>query len=310
MANQIECFVLLRGGWKPTVEAFCATLDARYPALAPFTGEAGDPEAGLPYRLLVDGAEVTMTVVNAPYPPEQFYPPIRLTETADVDALVEMQLAYVLLSATAPQMEPAPGEDDPAHEPPTTHVGGDPSVELAEGYAAAVTLVASVVAAASPSLAAFWRASWRLVPCEVLHKAAERVMAGDPPRDLWVSTAEIRGQRAGGGDNLAMTTFGLRRFVGREVELSPAPVAKPAAEALVRELVGKLLDGQAFEDRASVVHPKMNESATLRLADRFLRASQRAAVLVLPSSIHDAETLTPKRGAAKRGGFVNRLFGG
>lgn len=286
MTRRIEAFILLRTGWRPEIAAFAKAIEDRFPEIGPVAGHAAAAESGTPDRLEVDGASVALSVVNAPYPPEQLLAPVRLIDHVDPDALVATQLAYVMLSAEAPEGE----------------------AEIVEAYAALVTLVAATVTAEAPALAAFWSESWRLLAPPEMARAAERVMEGDPPRDVWISFAELRGQRAGGGANRGLMSFGLRAFCGREVEVAPAPMTLAEAEAMARTVVARMLDGPAIADGESLEHEGRVAPATLRLADRYLRPRQPAVVVVVPDAVVAADTLEPKE-QAKRGGFVGRLFG-
>jgi hypothetical protein len=285
MAVRVECFVLLRSGWQPDMAAFAARLAERFPPLGSVEGQAAEAQSGVPHRLVVDGARVDISVVNAPYPVESLAAPVRLVDHVDPRGFARDQLAYVMVGADAPE-----------------------GAELVEAFSALVVLVAAQVARESPSLAVFWSSSWRLMPPSGIETAAGRIMAGEAPRELWISWAELTGERAGGEGNRCLMSFGLRAFVGREVEMAPAPIAHGSAQAMCRRLADRLLDGAEFADREELRDEVLDRPATLRLADRFLRPAQPAVVIVAQSSPIEAETLRPRRVEQPRGLF-GRLLG-
>ncbi|MEL6208992.1 MAG: hypothetical protein AAFR44_02180, partial [Pseudomonadota bacterium] len=98
-----------------------------------------------------------MSIVNAPYPPEALLSPTRLIDHVDPEPLVANQAAYVLLAVEGPDIDPQAFGKAAAE-----------ASEIAQAYAALLTLAASVVAAEAPAMAAFWADSWRLVPPERL----------------------------------------------------------------------------------------------------------------------------------------------
>ncbi|MEL6198454.1 MAG: hypothetical protein AAFT19_11445, partial [Pseudomonadota bacterium] len=254
--TRIECFVLLRLGWRSPVEDLCGKISERFPMLESVTGVAAEPDSGMPDKITIDGATVSLSVVNAPYPPESLLAPVRLIEHVDPEGLASAQLAYVMLSAEAPEG----------------------SAELAEAYSALVTMVASVVASDAPSVACFWSESWRLISPADMINAAERIVDGDFPRDLWISFAEVKGARAGGPGNRGILSFGLRVFTGREVEVAPAPLPLSTVEALARGMAYRLIDEQTPIDFDALQHPGVDGPVVLRVADTFLRPRQPVLV--------------------------------
>lgn len=295
MANRQECFVLLRTGWRPPLAEFAAAMQKRYPELGRIAATDAPPDSGMPGTVLVDGVSVMMTIVNAPYPQEQLFSPVKLLNHVDPESLLASQLAYVLLAVEGPDVD-------------MTRIGkaAADQADTAAAYAALLTLVASVVAAEAPATACFWAESWRLMPPDVMVDAGERVMEGELPLDVWISYAEVKGTRAGGGDNRAMLSFGLRKFCGREVEVAGAPMSLAAMEKLASKLADRMRSGEAPIDHDGYDASGGNRGI-LRLAERFLRPRQPVVVAVPPDSNIDAETLEPK--GTKRGGIAGRLFG-
>lgn len=285
MTVRLEGLVLLERVWRPDPDALAAGLAARYPVLGRIDSVEAGAESGLPHRLTIEGATVSISTVAAPYPNESLVAPVRLVDQLDPRRLAPNQLAYAMVAAEAPE---------------------DP--ELAEAFSALVTLVTAEIARTGPALAAFWSSSWRLVPLGTIEAAADRVMAGEPPRDLWISFAELTGERAGGEGNRCLMSFGLRHFAGREVEMAPAPVERAPAEAMARRLAERMIAGEMPADHEALVDPDLGRAAVLRLADRFLRPAQPAVVVVPEDSPIEAETLRPRRRAEPARGLVGRLF--
>jgi hypothetical protein len=280
----------LKLGWKPELGEVCAAIERRFPEIGRVRASAAKPDSGVADTFLIDGATVSMSIVNAPYPPEQLIPPVRLVEHVDADAVGRAHLCYVMLSAEAPE-----------------------GIEWAQAYSALVTLVASVVAEEAPALAAFWASSWALRTPEGLREAADEIMAGGVPRSFWVSLAEVRSAKVNGIEMRGMMSFGLRPFAGREIELAPAPISLAAARAFSEKLADRMLAGEMPEDWETIAIAGHEKPAVVRLAERFMRPSQPVALIVAHGATVDPETLKPRKGgiAAKGGGgLVSRLFGG
>ncbi|MEM9783341.1 MAG: hypothetical protein AAF899_12815 [Pseudomonadota bacterium] len=295
MANRQECFVLLRMGWRPPLAEFAATMQKRFPELGRIAGTDAPPDSGMPGTLLVDGVSISMTIVNAPYPQEQLFAPVRLLNHIDPESLLANQLAYVLLAVEGPDID-------------VSRIGkaAEAQADTAAAFAALLTLTASAIAGEAPAIACFWADSWRLVQPEMMVEAGERVMEGDLPHDIWVSFAEVKGPRAGGGENRAMMSFGLRKFCGREVEVAGAPMSLAAMERVALQLCDRMRAGDGPIDYDGF-DMGGGGRCVLRLAERFMRPRQPAVVAVPPDSAVDAETLELKN--AKRGGIAGRLFG-
>ncbi|MEM6972368.1 MAG: hypothetical protein AAF577_06140 [Pseudomonadota bacterium] len=302
MANRHECFVLLRTGWRPPMAEIAAAMQQRYPELGRVAGTDAPAESGMPGTLLLDGVTVSVTIVNAPYPLEQMFAPVRLLNHVDPESLVAAQLAYVMLGVEGPDVDQG-----------MIGKGAAEQAEVAAAYAALLTLIAGTICAQAPALGAFWSESWRLMPPDTMTDAAERVMEGELPLDVWISYAEVKGNRAGGPDNRAMLSFGLRRFCGREVEVAGAPMSLAAMEKLARAHADRLRAGNVPMDNDGYDAPGGSGSGggggrgILRMVDRFMRPRQPALVIVPPDSSVDPETLEMK--GAKKSGIAGRLFG-
>ncbi|MEM7497676.1 MAG: hypothetical protein AAF371_06755 [Pseudomonadota bacterium] len=298
MPTRIEAYVLLNGAWSPDAMDFAAALSARFPGIGRVRGKQAEAGSGTPHTVSVDGATVQISVVNAPYPTEQLMPPLRLMEDIDPEPAARAQVAYAMLSSEWPDIE---GEEQ-----------AEAKAEIALAFSALLTLVTAQVMRDAPSLLAFWTESWRLRTAEEMDAAADGVMQGKPPFDLWYSLAEIKGSRAGGDDMRGTMSFGLRPFCGREIEVAPAPVSAAATEALARGMAKRLIEGKRVEDYEALPHPALEEPAVVRLADRFMRPRQPVVLIVPPGAGIDSESLQAKKsgGASRSAGLVSRLFGG
>ncbi|MEM6679159.1 MAG: hypothetical protein AAF675_14940 [Pseudomonadota bacterium] len=295
MTPRLEAYVLLNGPWKPDAGEFATVLEARYPGIGRVRGDAPEEGSGMPTVFTVDGAAVQVSMVGAPYPPEQLEPPMRLLEHVDTEEVARAHVAYMMISTEWT----ASDDPDDAGE----------NAEMAAAYAALLTLVTATVAEEAPALAAFWTESWRFVSIDEIKEAAAAVMRGEPPLSLWYALAEVKGARAGGGDMRGMMSFGLRAFCGREIEVAPAPLSAMAAQGIARDLAERIFAGDLPEDHAALPHDALEAPAVLRHAERFMRPQQPVALIVPPGASIDVETLEPKRsGGGNRGGLVSRFF--
>ena len=93
-----------------------------------------------------------------------------------------------------------------------------------------------------------------------------------------------------------MVTYGMRPFIGRELELAPRPGDPRAAWRSLGGIAGmaldgglRLTDGVRLEDAAGAW------AVTVRERDFWLRRDEPAFVLVADDAIVDAETLQPRR---------------
>ena len=111
---------------------------------------------------------------------------------------------------------------------------------------------------------------------------------------LWVTFAPVvpRGYEPSAATGLV--TYGLRPFIGHELELAPRPGDPKSAYQCLSAIVNLVLDkglelhdGQRLEDSA--------ESFALTVRERryWLRRDESAFVLVADDSVVDNETLQP-----------------
>ena len=289
MSIRLEAFVLLKKAWKPDLGAIMAELDWRYPQAGRTRVRRDGATNEAAGTIYVDGAPVEIALVNAPYPAEQLNPPMRLIDREGAIA-ASGHSAYILVSVTSPSDE----------------------LDWIKVHAALLTLVTTVVAVKSGAVCVFWSESWACITPEQLEEAAGAVMRGEPPVEFWVSFAQARPARVAGEAMSGIASFGLRPFVGRELEIAPIPAMPTGAVGCLRAAARRLLTVEWEPwDRQAVKLNSFAEPLTVRFIDAgFMRRGVPAMVLIAPDASVDAETLGRKPGAAegRRAGVLGRLF--
>ncbi|MCL5778869.1 hypothetical protein M1105_18000 [Limibaculum sp. FT325] len=293
MSIRIDAYVLLRRSWRPDFDAVAAEFEWRYPQIGrPRLRRSQGSETQA--TMVVEGAPVEISVVGAPYPPEQLHPPLRTLghDAEAVERLTAGHAAYVVIS-TFCEAE---------------------GLELACAHAALVTLVASVVAAKAEAMAVMWPDSWACMDPEAFEEAAASVLRGQPPLNLWLAFAHSNPAAVGGAEMTGIASLGLRTFLGRELELAPMPSISGEAIGCMREAARRLLSGEWLpHDFGEIALRSFATPLGVRLAEEgFLRRGVPAIVLVAPDAAVELRTLQRKTAqpaaAAGNGGLFKRIF--
>lgn len=289
MPIRFETYILLKKNWKPDFTALGEEIEWRYPDLGKARSKRSAGAGEGQGSIVLDGAEVKLWLVTDQFPKEQLISPARIIGQQDPEPLTAGHSCYMLASVEA-QAE---------------------GLDWARAYAAVLTLVASVVADKASALSIFWKDSWRTLTVAEFKEAAGAVACGRSPIDTWVSYAAMNPSKIGGPDMVGFETFGLRPFIGREIELAPCAVEVPEANAAVHAAVEAVLGrAHVFEDGDRFDFPSGRRS-TVRLSDGFARMGIPAIVLVPDNAAVSADTLMHKpmaRGAVGGNGFVSRLL--
>ncbi|MEM7056179.1 MAG: hypothetical protein AAF557_01195, partial [Pseudomonadota bacterium] len=169
------------------------------------------------------------------------------------------------------------------------------SMEL---YAAAVHVAATAICSVAPAGAIYWESGELLVHPNDFRAAIGPMMAGQMPIASWIGFRPILGT-AEDAETVGMITCGLRPFLGREIELAPAPTTLERARMCLGSVVQRLMDRRLLlHDGDMVEDVDMALKATVRLRDRWIRRDKAAFVLVTDNSVIDRATLRPDRSRA------------
>ena len=199
MNRQFSAVVLLDSPWEIDIDAIAAAVRARYDSIGQvdaIPGQSPDRTAGL---IRIDGANVVVTMSDSPINEDDLSPRLKVMRHWHPENALGRHCASVTVSCG----------------------GGLEGLEGAEAYAAAVHFVAAALVHIAPSVAVFWPKGYALTDPSAFIEAADTLLTGRIPVGAWVSFAAVvpRGYKA--SDALGMVTYGMRSFIGRELELAP-----------------------------------------------------------------------------------------
>ncbi len=270
--RQFSAILLLEDEWELDVEAVAATAAMRFPTIGQIDARpALAPER--PGAAMIDGAKVTMQMLPGQVPAERLSPPLVPVRGWDPEPAIRNHVGAVEITC-----------------------GGDlPGLEGAEAYAAAVHFVATAALRVAPVSAVLWREGWVLSAPQSFADAAEKILAGRMPLSTWVSFASVVPSGYDPALATGMVTYGMRHFIGRELELAPRPCnARDAYRSIARVAGMALNTGLALEDGQQLADIAGEFTLTVRERTFWLRRDLSAYVLVAPDSVVDTETLKPR----------------
>ena len=272
MSRQFTAIVLLEDEWALDVEAVAATTRMRFPTIGRVDVRSSDgPEPS--GAVTIDGAVVTLHQLPGRVPPERLNPPLKPVRSWDAEPAIRRHVGAIEISCG----------------------GALPGLEGAEAYAAAVHFVATAACQVAPAGAVLWRESCAITEPAVFADCAEKILQGRMPLAAWVSFATIVPKGYAPEDATGMVTYGMRHFIGRELELAPRPGSPRDAWRCVSRIARMALDrGLKLEDGQHLADPKGEFEVTVRERTFWLRRDLSAYVLVSPDSVLDVETLKPR----------------
>ena len=269
---QFTATVLLDRPWAPDAEAVGAAVAERFPAI-------GRVEA-VPGRsaVRIDGAEVTLRPETGRIAANRLVPPMRPVRVWDAEPAIRGHVAYLDIVCS----------------------GEAPDVSGAVAYAAAVHFVAAAAAGLAPAAAVFWSLGWALSSPANFIGAAGDLLAGRVPLVAWVSFAPVVPRGYAPGQATGMVTYGMRPFIGRELELAPRPCDAQTAWRSVGRIARSALDGEfRLADGVRLGDAAGQWSITVRERDHWLRKGEPVFALVADDSMIDAATRQPRHQAAE-----------
>lgn len=278
MSRQFAASILLDEHWDLDLDALGTEIETRFPQVGDvevFPGQNGGNPSGL---VRIDGGNVVVTAFSGPVPGEQLSPQLSVMRQWDPSEVVANHRAHVMISCG----------------------GRLPGLEGAEAYAATVHFVAAAAASIAPCSAVLWRHSYAIVQRGVFQAAAGRLLRGRMPLPIWASFASVVPRGYSPEEALGMVSYGLRPFLGRELELAPRPGPVDSAYECISSVARRTLDGgYGLTDGMRVEGREGAFSVTVRERTYWLRRDLSAYVLVADDAVVDTETLRPRElGAA------------
>lgn len=272
MSRQLTATVLLDDAWELDVEAVAATTALRFPTIGRIDARPA-PSPDEPGTITIDGAVLTLQQLRGRVPADRLSPPLRPLRSWDPETAIRRHVGAVEIGC-----------------------GGDlPGLEGVEAYAAAVHFIATAACRVAPVSAVLWRDGWAISEPGAFAAGAETILSGRMPLGAWVSFAMVVPKGYAPEEATGMVTYGMRPFIGRELELAPRPGTPRDAYRCVSGVARMALDrGLALEDGQQLADPAGAFAVTVRERTFWLRRDLSAFVLVAADSVVDAETLKPR----------------
>lgn len=273
MSRHFSAVLLLERPWDLNVDAIAAALRTLFPAIGDVDsvpGQSDGLDAGV---LVVEGATVVVQSVAEPYSVEDMSPPLRTLRAGGADEAARSHAAHVTIAAG----------------------GALPGLEGAEAYAALVHFVAAATLSITPSQAVFWKNGWALSRAEVFSKAGNMLLQGKMPVGTWLSFASVVPTGMQPSDGTGMVTYGLRPFIGRELELAPRPCDPRAAFQTLSSICRTMMDeGVTLSDGDTIRGENGGITYVVRERTYWLRRDSSAYVLVAEDAVVDPVTLSSR----------------
>ncbi len=272
MPIQFNAMVLLEKPWTIDIDLLAEKVSEDFPGIGvveAMPGLGGEGEAGL---LTIDGGMVVIDFIDQPMPAEKLAPPLMTMQSWASDTAVRAHTAHLSISC-----------------------GGDlEGLQGAKAFAAATHFVTSTLAGLAPATAVFWPESWCLSEPETFQASSQRLLQATMPISAWLTFAAVVPKGANPETALGMVSYGMRPFIGRELELAPAPVNAETALRRIASIARSALDhGLELSDGLRIEGVDGEIGITARERTFWLRREQSAYVLVADDAIVDSEALKP-----------------
>ncbi len=275
MSRHFSASLLLERPWDLNIDAIASALRTLFPAIGDVDsvhGQADDTDAGV---LIVEGATIVVQSFAHPMNAEDMTPALRPLRAGGAGEAATAHQAHITISAG----------------------GALPGLEGAEAYAALVHFVAAAALSITPSTAVFWKNGWALSRAETFSASANMLLQGKMPVGTWISYAVIVPTGMQPSEGTGMVTYGLRPFIGRELELAPRPCEARAAFQTLNTISRKILDTGAMLSDGIVVRSEDGSiSFVVRERNYWLRRDSSAFVLIADDAVIDSETLNVSNG--------------
>ena len=275
MSRHFSANLLLERPWDLNIDAIASALRTLFPTIGAVDsvhGQADDSDAGV---LIIEGATVVVQSFPKPVPAEDLTPELRPLRAGGADDAAKAHTAHLTISAG----------------------GALPGLEGAEAYAALVHFVAAAALSITPATAVFWKNGWTLSRAETFSAAADMLLQGKMPVGTWLSFAVIVPTGMQPSDGTGMVTYGLRPFIGRELELAPRPCEARSAFQTLNAISRKVLDtGAKLSEGINIRSEDGHTSFVVRERNYWLRRDSSAYVLIADDAVIDPVTLNAANG--------------
>ena len=270
MSRQFSATLLLDRPWSLNVDAIAAAMRTLYPSIGEVEAlpdQFDEEERG---AIAVEGATVILKTIDAPLGESDLNAPLKTLRAGGVEDAAASHRACLVVSAS----------------------GDLPGLEGGEAYAAVVHFVAAAALSVTPARAVFWKTGWALTRAETFATAANMLLKGKMPVGTWISFATIVPSGMQPESGLGMVTYGLKPFVGRELELAPRPGDARMAFEIVSSVCRTLLNrGKQLSDGMVLKTEDQQVRLTVRERRYWLRRDLSAFVLIADDSVIDTKNL-------------------
>lgn len=273
MTRHFSAVVLLDSAWPIDIDAIAASVRARYGSIGHVDAIPGQSDTTVAGLIRIDGANVVVTATNARIDMHDLSPHLKVMRHWNPAEALARHTSSITISCG----------------------GGLPGLEGAEAYAAAVHFVAAAFVQIAPAVAVFWPKGYALTEPRAFLEAADTLLTGRIPVGAWISFAAVVPRGYDKKDALGMVTYGMRPFIGRELELAPRPGAARDAYKCLLSVARRLLDrGHDIADGHRLIGLDSSFDVTVRERNYWLRRDLSAYVLVADDAVVATETLRPR----------------
>ena len=272
MSRYFSASILLERPWPLDMDRIARAVSERFPEIGEVDAVAGqgDADSGV---LTIDHAQVVLQSADERVTEEAYRPPLKILRAWDPAPAVRRHRAHLRISC-----------------------GGRLSgLDGALAYAAATHFVAAAVAGITRPRAVLWEPARALVEPGDFAIGAETVLTGAAPLMSWLSYAPVVPEGHTPANATGMVTYGLKPFIGRELELAPRPGDPRAAYRCLGSVVRRLMKGGiTLRDGQRMIDAEAGVSLTVRERRYWLRREESVFVLVAEDSVVDPLTLQPR----------------
>lgn len=274
MLRQFAATVLLDKPWSLEMDQIETAVKTRFPQIGQVDAVPGQVQAERSGILSIDGANVVLQEMDEAFPATSFAPGLKVLKTWDAGSVIRNHKAHLTVTCGGNALD---------------------GVEGAKAYAAACHFVTAAAATVAPARAVFWNTGWALTQAEPFVLSSELMLNSRMPLGTWISFATIVPKGYAPEEATGMVTYGMRPFIGRELELAPRPGSPQAAYRCISSVARNILNnGLVLADGQRVVESQSGVAMTVCPRTYWLRRDMSAFVLVSDDSVVDRETLRPR----------------
>ena len=274
MPRHFAAAVLLEQEWPLDIDAIGAAVRQQFPQIGQIDAIPGQVPGHQSGLVRIDGGHVVISTTAGRFPEDQIEPPLKVMRNWNPKQAIAKHTAHLLVSCG----------------------GSLPGLDCAKAYAAAVHFVVAAALRVCPAVGVLWQRGFCLTKPEDFAASSETLLAGHMPLGAWVSFASVVPRGYSAQEATGMVSYGLRPFLGRELEVAPRPgdsrTAYDCISAVARRAMDdgfELVDGMQIDNVASGI------DVTVREKTFWLRRDLSAYVLVANDAVVDRETLRPLR---------------